>query len=102
MPIPRIKRNQVLVQVKGCGICGTDLHTYDWAPKARKRRGIPIPLPVIIGHEPAGIVTEVGQDVKNIKIGDRVVADSWGAVESAISVVVVNSTCVSFQKISAL
>ncbi len=79
MPKPKIKPNQVLLQVKGCGICGSDLGLYDWTPESRTRRGKPIKLPVIIGHEPAGIVAEVGSEVsQNLKVGDRVAADSWG------------------------
>lgn len=65
IPIPKIRPHQVLVQIKACGVCHTDLHAVngDWPIK-------PI-LPLIPGHEGAGIVVEIGKEVKSIKEGDR-------------------------------
>lgn len=78
VPIPTIAPGEVLVKVSACGICGTDLHTYEWTASGQRRRGRMLQLPRILGHEPAGIVAEVGEDVANFKVGDRVASDSWG------------------------
>lgn len=65
---PVIKRDgDVLIKVKAAGICGTDLHIYD-------DEFIYYP-PVTLGHEFAGVVEDTGKDVKNVKPGDRVVAE---------------------------
>jgi L-iditol 2-dehydrogenase len=77
-PRPVIQPGEVLLQVAACGICGSDLHTYEWTKSGRERRGKPIELPRILGHEPSGVVAEVGDGVKNLKVGDRVTSDSWG------------------------
>ena len=60
--------NQVQVQVKACGICGTDLHAYAGKHDA-------LQYPVILGHELSGVVNKTGKYVKNLNIGDRVVVD---------------------------
>ncbi len=66
---PSIGPDDVLVQVKACGICGSDIHGIDGASGRR------IP-PIIMGHEASGIITEVGQNVKEYSRGDRVTFDS--------------------------
>ena len=66
VPIPEIGPDDVLVQTKACGICRTDLHIYDGLAYIPQ-------LPHILGHEPSGIVTEVGQNVSGFKTGQRVV-----------------------------
>jgi len=72
--VPRIKKStEVLIKVKTCGICGTDVHFYEWMPHSRW-----IDLPRILGHELAGEVVEVGKDVVNVKPGDRIVTETWG------------------------
>jgi L-iditol 2-dehydrogenase len=73
MPEPVVKRDQVMIEVKACGICGSDLHFYEWQPFARW-----ITLPRIIGHEVAGTVYRVGEEVKEFRPGDRVVTETWG------------------------
>lgn len=62
--IPKIKNEEVLIEVKNCGICTTDLHMYKWE--------FPVKTPVILGHECSGIVTDRGNDVKELNIGDKV------------------------------
>ena len=57
--------DEVLVQIQGVGLCHTDLIARD--------QFIPIPLPAVFGHEGAGIVMEVGRNVRKVKPGDRVV-----------------------------
>jgi L-iditol 2-dehydrogenase len=80
MPMPVIRPNEVLVKIKACGICGTDLGIYEWRPEVRFYRGTPFEVPRIIGHEPAGEVMEIGADIPkswSIKIGDHVASDAW-------------------------
>lgn len=66
---PEIGGNDVLVQVKACGICGSDIHGYDGSSGRR------IP-PLVMGHEAAGVVAEVGRQVSNFKAGDHITFDS--------------------------
>jgi threonine 3-dehydrogenase len=66
--IPKIKPNEVLVKVKACSICGTDLHIYGWDKWAESR----IKTPMVFGHEFAGEVVEIGANVKRIVVGDHV------------------------------
>jgi L-iditol 2-dehydrogenase len=62
--------HEVLLKVHACGICGTDVHIYEGAEGSAA-----VFPPVILGHEFSGEVCEVGDDVKNIKIGERVCID---------------------------
>jgi L-iditol 2-dehydrogenase len=73
MPEPDLQKDQVMIDVKACGICGSDLHIYEWEPFIRW-----VTLPRIIGHEVAGTVHRVGEEVTGFKPGDRIVADTWG------------------------
>lgn len=68
IPKPKLEDNEVLVKVYSCSICGSDLHAYEGNHPR-------IVFPRIIGHEFAGIVDEIGRDVKEIKIGQRVCCD---------------------------
>ena len=70
--IPKIKPNEVLVKVKACSICGTDLHIYKWEAPWDTR----IKPPMIFGHEFAGDIVEVGDQVKHRKVGDYVSAET--------------------------
>jgi L-iditol 2-dehydrogenase len=69
VPDPEIKPDEVLVEVKASGICGSDIHGMDGSSGRR------IP-PVIMGHEASGIIRETGSGVKGWKTGDRVTFDS--------------------------
>jgi len=69
MDIPAIGANDLLVRVKACGICGSDVHGYDLSTGRR------IP-PIVMGHEAAGIVEAVGANVKEFALGDRITFDS--------------------------
>jgi 2-desacetyl-2-hydroxyethyl bacteriochlorophyllide A dehydrogenase len=74
-PAPSLRADdQVLIQVGACGICGSDLHFYEWAAHTADE----ITLPRILGHEVAGTVVKVGPAVKDFKPGDRVVTETWG------------------------
>lgn len=67
-PKPECHHNAVLIKIKKTAICGTDLHIYNWDEWAQKT----IPVPLIIGHEFMGEIVEVGKDVRQFTIGDRV------------------------------
>ena len=66
---PTIGANDVLVQVRACGICGSDIHGYDGSTGRR------IP-PLVMGHEASGVVAEVGGSVTSLKPGDHITFDS--------------------------
>jgi L-iditol 2-dehydrogenase len=68
-PMPEISVDAVLIRVKACGICGSDVHGYDGSTGRR------VP-PVIMGHEASGEIVEIGKEVEGWKIGDRVTFDS--------------------------
>ncbi|MEO0612627.1 MAG: L-threonine 3-dehydrogenase [Pseudomonadota bacterium] len=69
---PSIGPNDVLIKVRRTAICGTDVHIYNWDAWARAT----IPVPMTVGHEFAGTVVEIGDEVhpehSKLKIGDRV------------------------------
>ena len=69
MPRPEIRADEVLVRVRACGICGSDIHGYDGSTGRR------IP-PLVMGHEAAGVVEQLGAKVAGFKAGDRVTFDS--------------------------
>jgi L-iditol 2-dehydrogenase len=69
VPDPEIGAQEVLVKVRTCGICGSDVHGMDGSTGRRRP-------PIIMGHEAAGIVAEVGNQVKDWRTGDRVTFDS--------------------------
>ena len=69
VPVPAIKSDEVLVRVRACGICGSDVHGLDGSTGRR------IP-PIIMGHEASGEIAEIGDGVVNWKKGDRVTFDS--------------------------
>ena len=69
MPDPVIAPDEVLIRVKACGICGSDVHGMDGSTGRR------IP-PIIMGHEASGEIVEMGCDVTGRQIGDRVTFDS--------------------------
>lgn len=69
LELPPVAPDEVLVQVAACGICGSDVHGYDGASGRR------IP-PIVMGHEAAGVVAAVGNQVRGFQPGDRVTFDS--------------------------
>ena len=67
--MPEIGVEDVLIAVKACGICGSDVHGMDGSTGRR------IP-PIIMGHESSGVIVELGRNVKGFEKGDRVTFDS--------------------------
>lgn len=65
--LPQIEENEILVNVKSCGVCGTDIHIDEGNFKAREG--------ITLGHEFAGVVEKVGKKVKYFKKGDTVIGD---------------------------
>ena len=67
-PVPTIGPDDVLVRIRKTGICGTDIHIYQWDEWARKT----VPVPMITGHEYGGEIVEIGSAVRGLEIGQRV------------------------------
>jgi len=65
LPVPG--KNELLIKVESCGVCGTDFHIYNGESYAKP--------PVIIGHEYVGTVVETGKDVKDFNTGDHIAVD---------------------------
>jgi len=68
---PSIRDNEVLIHVRRAGVCGTDVHIYDWDAWAQGR----CHPPFTVGHEFAGDVVQVGRLVTDVREGDRVTAE---------------------------
>jgi threonine 3-dehydrogenase len=74
VPIPRCGPSDVLIRVHHAGVCGTDLHIWEWDTWASSR----LKLPVIVGHEFAGAITQMGQEASAaglLAVGDLVTAE---------------------------
>ncbi|MEM9826565.1 MAG: galactitol-1-phosphate 5-dehydrogenase [Planctomycetota bacterium] len=69
MELPEVSHGDVLVRVQACGICGSDIHGYDGSTGRRQP-------PLVMGHEAAGIVEQVGDGVDDLPVGTRVTFDS--------------------------
>src|SRR5581483_4034854 len=69
VPTPEAKAEEVLVAVKACGICGSDVHGMDGSTGRRRP-------PIIMGHEASGVIAAVGKEVTGWTTGDRVTFDS--------------------------
>jgi threonine 3-dehydrogenase len=68
VPVPQIGINDVLVQVLKTGICGTDVHIYNWDAWAQRT----IAVPMVIGHEFVGRIVQMGSNVHDFQLGDIV------------------------------
>ena len=69
MPEPQVGPDDLLVRVKACGICGSDIHGFDGSTGRR------VP-PLVMGHEASGIVSKIGGNVTQFQVGQRVTFDS--------------------------
>src|SRR5690348_10392246 len=68
IPDPQPGPGQVRIRLRATGVCGTDVHVLEGE--------LPVPLPIVLGHEPAGIVDAIGPGVRFVGVGDRV-GVSW-------------------------
>lgn len=68
VPEPKIKDDEVLIEVKAVSVCGSDLHIY--------HDSHPYWPPVVLGHEFSGVIAGVGKEVKNWRVGDRIVSET--------------------------
>jgi threonine 3-dehydrogenase len=71
VPEPTIRDDEVLIRVRRAGVCGTDVHIYEWDAWAQGR----CRPPFTVGHEFAGEVAQVGKLVTDVREGDRVTAE---------------------------
>ncbi|WAH37966.1 NAD(P)-dependent alcohol dehydrogenase [Alicyclobacillus dauci] len=70
-PVPSLGSNDVLVKVMAVGVCGSDVHYYDHG----RIGNFVVEKPIILGHECAGVVAAVGEEVTRFKVGDRVAVE---------------------------
>ena len=68
-PKPQPADDELLIRIRACGICGSDVHGFDGSTGRR------IP-PIVMGHEAAGVIEAVGRGVRSFRVGDRVTFDS--------------------------
>jgi len=68
VPVPEIGPDDVLIRVRKTGICGTDIHIWNWDEWAERT----VPVPLVTGHEFAGEILEIGRNVEGLTIGQRV------------------------------
>ncbi|MCA0870615.1 L-threonine 3-dehydrogenase [Seohaeicola saemankumensis] len=66
-PVPEIGKNDVLIKVHKTGICGTDVHIWNWDDWAQRT----VPVGLVTGHEFAGEIVELGSNVEDLEIGQR-------------------------------
>lgn len=71
---PVLARDRVLIEVKAAGVCGSDIHMW------REHQSWAVKLPLILGHEFAGEVVEVGEAVTGVQVGDRVACETAESV----------------------
>jgi threonine dehydrogenase-like Zn-dependent dehydrogenase len=67
---PTIEENEILVKAKAGSLCGSDMHIFEWTHGYEW-----IPVPVVLGHEFAGEVVDIGREITGISVGDRITAD---------------------------
>jgi threonine 3-dehydrogenase len=67
-PVPEIGADDVLIRINKTGICGTDIHIWNWDEWSRKT----VPVPLVTGHEFAGQIVELGKNVTDLTVGQRV------------------------------
>ncbi len=79
VPKPQVDSNEIMLRTSAVGLCGSDFHIFSGEMNFNKdRNGQPIPLlqqPQILGHEIVGVVEEVGAEVQDLSVGDRMVLD---------------------------
>lgn len=75
IPMPAVGPDEILVHVKYCGVCGSDVHFYETDEEGYMLFPGHTKLPVVIGHEFSGKVVEVGPAVRDIQVGDLVTVE---------------------------
>jgi len=75
LPDPKIGSKDVLLKVKACGICGSDVHLYEKDDEGYVLYPGLARFPSVLGHEFSGVIEEVGEEVKDFKVGDMVTAE---------------------------
>lgn len=84
--IPQIKDDEVLMEIKAVGICGTDHSLYRWNPAIAN--SYHIQYPAIFGHEFSGVIAEVGKNAPaNLKVGQRVTANPYSSTTPVSTVI---------------
>lgn len=78
VPVPVVGTDEVLIRVEWAGLCGTDLHIYEWDDWARTA----VPAPMVIGHEFAGVIAAVGDSVSGFEPGEFVSAEGHVVCDS--------------------
>lgn len=73
---PELEEGEILLRVRACGICGSDLHTFEHG--LFEEMGIPVNGGRVLGHEFAGEVAEIKGEVPGLKVGDRVCTTAIG------------------------
>ncbi len=91
--VPELSPDEVLVEVKACGICGSDIHiVYEGiTPTAYS--------PITLGHEPAGVIVEMGSEVEVWKVGERVTVNPFVTCGKCINCLSGNSQICLFRKV---
>ncbi|MBX3015892.1 MAG: zinc-binding dehydrogenase [Caldilineaceae bacterium] len=74
VPEPTMTPDQVLIEVKATGVCGSDVHMW------REHQSWAVKLPLVLGHEFAGVVADVGANVNGFAVGDRVACETAAQV----------------------
>lgn len=74
VPEPQLKPGHVLVKARAVGVCGSDVHMW------RNGQSWEVKLPVVLGHETAGVIAAVADDVTDWKVGDRVVCETAASI----------------------
>ncbi|KAI5961836.1 XYL2 [Candida pseudojiufengensis] len=78
LPIPKIEKpDECIIEIKDITVCGSDTHYY----KAGELGPFKLKAPMVMGHECSGVISQVGKDVKDLKVGDRVAIEP-GVVKS--------------------
>jgi len=68
VPVPEIGPDDVLIRIRKTGICGTDIHIWNWDEWAERT----VPVPLVTGHEFAGVIVDKGRNVTDLTLGQRV------------------------------
>ena len=93
VPMPEVKNDQVLVKIEYVGICGSDVHYYEYG----RIGDFVVDKPIILGHECAGVITGTGKDVKNLKVGIKL---PWSRVLPVAAVSIAKPEGITFVPMS--